>query len=167
MEVTAQTNNIHVYLTDIMSKGRESFGKRERQKKKLQKKKDKEQRKEERKADPGSKPSFDDMIAYVDENGNLSSTPPDPSKRKEIKAEHIDISVAPTAHIPKDAVRQGRVKFFNESKGFGFISDDQTGEDIFVHANSLHQPVKENDKVTYKTERGFKGLSAIDVELVS
>lgn len=149
-----------------MSSGYGGFGKRERQKKKLQKKKEKEQRREERKADSESKSTFDDMIAYVDENGNLSSTPPDPSKKKEIKAEQIEISTPSSASIPKDAIRQGRVKFFDESKGFGFIEDEQTGEDIFVHANSLHQPVKENDIVSYKTERGFKGLSALDVNRV-
>ncbi len=146
-----------------MSKGYGGFGKRERQKKKLQKKKEKQQRKEERKADSGPKPSLDEMIAYVDENGNLSSSPPDPAKKKEIKAEQIEISTPSSSRIPKGAIRQGKVKFFDVNKGFGFIEDDETGEDIFVHSNSLHQDVQENDIVTYKTERGFKGLSALDV----
>ena len=149
-----------------MGKGHESFNKKERQKKKLQKRKDKEQRKEARKSNAGSKQSFDDMIAYVDENGNISPTPPDPSRKKEIKAESIEIATPPSVHIPQDALRNGRVKFFNESKGFGFIHDVESGEDVFVHVNNLVEPVRENDKVMFKTEKGFKGLTAIEVVLV-
>jgi len=149
-----------------MGKGHESFSKKERQKKKLQKRKEKENRKEERKANSGSKISFDEMIAYVDENGNISATPPDPSKKREIKLESIEVSIPPATHLPADAPRQGQVKFFNEGKGFGFIRDDESGEDIFVHVNNLAESISENDKVTYKTERSFKGLTAIEVQLV-
>jgi hypothetical protein len=63
-----------------MAKSSETFNKKENEKKRLKKKKDKEQKKEDRKSNVGKTKSFDDMIAYVDENGNITSTPPDPSK---------------------------------------------------------------------------------------
>ncbi len=62
-------------------------------------------------------------------------------------------------------MNQGTVKFFNESKGFGFINDSATGEDIFVHASGLIDTIKEGDKVTFGTERGKKGMNAVDVKL--
>lgn len=149
-----------------MGRPHETFNKKEREKKKLQKKKEKEQRREERKAGGKDSKSLDDMIAYVDENGNISSTPPDPSKRREISASSIEVSVAPTPDIPQDAERQGKVKFFDERKGFGFIDDSASGENIFVHINDIREPIRENDKVSFKTKRSFKGLVAIEVALI-
>ena len=60
----------------------------------------------------------------------------------------------------------GTVKFFNESKGYGFIKDHESQESIFVHVNGLEDPVKENDKVTFETEMGQKGINAIKVKLI-
>jgi cold-shock DNA-binding protein family len=57
------------------------------------------------------------------------------------------------------------VSFFNESKGFGFIKDSNTGESIFVHVNGLVDTIKENDKVEFDTERGPKGMNAVNVTL--
>jgi cold shock CspA family protein len=149
-----------------MGKPRETFNKREKEKKRLQKRKEKEQRKEERKANAKEGSSLDEMMAYVDENGNITSTPPDPSKKKVIKAEDIVIGTPTFEHRPENLPRTGKVKFFNTSKGFGFIEDVESGESIFVHINNLSQPLSENDKVTFSTERGVKGLSAINVELI-
>ncbi|UPT65198.1 MAG: cold shock domain-containing protein [Sphingobacteriales bacterium JAD_PAG50586_3] len=59
----------------------------------------------------------------------------------------------------------GTVKFFNESKGFGFIVDDNSNKEIFVHVSGLSQPVRENDKVTFDTQEGKKGLNAVNVRL--
>ncbi len=59
----------------------------------------------------------------------------------------------------------GIVKFFNITKGFGFIVDDATGKEIFVHASGLADTIKSDDKVTFDTEKGKKGLNAIDVRL--
>jgi CspA family cold shock protein len=60
----------------------------------------------------------------------------------------------------------GTVKFFNESKGFGFIKDSQTGTEYFVHATGLNDHVGENDEVTFDLQDGRKGLNAVNVKLV-
>ena len=63
-------------------------------------------------------------------------------------------------------MREGTVKFFNNAKGFGFIKPTDSGEDIFVHKNGLIDQIRENDKVRFDTERGPKGINAINVELI-
>lgn len=60
----------------------------------------------------------------------------------------------------------GTVKFFNESKGYGFITPENGSKDIFVHANGLIDDIREGDKVTYDTEEGRKGLNAVKVQVV-
>ena len=106
------------------------------------------------------------MIAYVDENGMITSIPPDPTKKKDIKLEDIEIS------IPKsdpnqilDPVRKGTVTFFNQSKGFGFIRDLETQESVFVHANNLLEEIKEGNLVSFEVEMGQKGPTALLVKL--
>lgn len=61
---------------------------------------------------------------------------------------------------------QGKVKFFNNSKGFGFITPSDSSEDIFVHVSGLIDEIRENDEVTYEVERGKKGMNAVRVEVV-
>ena len=61
---------------------------------------------------------------------------------------------------------QGTVKFFNNSKGFGFIAPDDGGKDVFVHKNGLTDQITEGDKVSYDVEEGQKGLSAINVRVI-
>ncbi|MEE4000567.1 cold shock domain-containing protein [Tenacibaculum sp. FZY0031] len=63
-------------------------------------------------------------------------------------------------------MQEGTVKFFNNSKGFGFITSSESGEDIFVHNSGLIDDIRENDKVRYDTEQGRKGLNAFNVEIV-
>ncbi|MGH1338492.1 MAG: cold-shock protein [Aureispira sp.] len=60
----------------------------------------------------------------------------------------------------------GTVKFFNDQKGFGFITPDDGGKDVFVHANGLIDDIRENDNVTYEVEEGRKGPNAVDVQIV-
>ncbi|UOQ72849.1 cold-shock protein [Hymenobacter cellulosilyticus] len=150
-----------------MGKSQASFGKKENEKKRLKKKNDKADRKEERQASAKKGQSLDDMMAYVDEFGNISSTPPDPNRKKqEIKVEDIRIAVAKQEDMEQDdPIRKGTVAFFNESKGYGFIKDQETQESIFVHANGLLNPIKENDKVTFEVEMGQKGPTAVGVKL--
>jgi len=146
----------------------ETWNKKEREKKKQKERKEKEERRQERKENAKEGKSFDDMLAYVDENGQISSTPPDPRRMTKIKLEDIEIGVPKQRALdPAEAIRKGIVTFFNESKGYGFIKDQQTQESIFVHINALSEPVKENSRVTFEVERGPKGLNAIGVKLVS
>jgi cold shock CspA family protein len=151
-----------------MSKSQETWNKKEREKKKQKSRKDKEEKKQERKENAKENKSFDDMLAYIDENGNLSSTPTDPSKKKRVKLEDIQISIPKQGAIdPADLIRKGTVTFFNEAKGYGFIKDQETQESIFVHANGLLNQVKENSKVTFEVEMGPKGPGAVRVKLIS
>ena len=61
--------------------------------------------------------------------------------------------------------QQGKVKFFNEAKGFGFITDKTTGADTFVHATGLISEIREGDNVQYDVQEGKKGLNAVNVKL--
>ncbi len=62
---------------------------------------------------------------------------------------------------------QGTVKFFNNSKGFGFIKPSDSTEDIFVHSSGLIDEIRENDQVKYDVERGKKGMNAVNVEVLN
>ncbi|MCA8833396.1 cold-shock protein [Hymenobacter pini] len=153
-----------------MGRSQATFGKRENEKKRLKKRQEKEEKKEERQANAKKGQGLDDMLAYVDEFGNITSTPPDPNRKKqEIKLEDIQLGAARVVESDEDSVRTGTVTFFNESKGYGFIKDKATGESIFVHVNQVQaaSPLKENDKVTFEVEMGQKGPSAVGVKLAS
>ncbi len=63
-------------------------------------------------------------------------------------------------------MKEGTVKFYNNSKGFGFIKPADSSEDIFVHESGLIDEIRENDKVKYNTEQGRKGLNATNVEVI-
>ncbi len=142
----------------------ETWNKKEREKKKQQSRKEKEERKQERKESAKSK-NPDDMLAYIDENGNISSTPPDPKKMRKVRLEDIEIGVPKHEPVdPADLIRTGIVTFFNESKGYGFIKDMETQESVFVHINGLKEAIKENNKVTFEVEMTQKGASAINVK---
>ncbi|SNC76175.1 cold-shock DNA-binding protein family [Hymenobacter gelipurpurascens] len=150
-----------------MGKSQATFGKKENEKKRLKKRMDKEEKKEERQANAKKGQALEEMLAYVDENGNISSTPPDPKKKKEIKTEDIRIGAMKQEDMEQeDPIRKGTVTFFNDSKGYGFIKDSETQQSIFVHANGLSGiTIKENDKVTFEVEMGPKGPSAFGVKL--
>ena len=62
-------------------------------------------------------------------------------------------------------MQEGTVKFFNETKGFGFITPSNGGEDIFVHTTGLIDRIRENDKVTFEDKQGNKGMNAVNVKL--
>jgi cold shock CspA family protein len=147
-----------------LARSTETFSKKEKEKARLKKAQDKKERAEDRKANAGKGKSLEDMMAYIDEYGNITSTPPDPSKKIKVNVEDIRIGIAKQEDLPHDTVRNGVVTFFNEAKGYGFIRDMQTEESIFVHINALTEPLKENNMVTFETEQGPKGLSAIKVK---
>jgi len=149
-----------------MAKSQQSFGKKEREKKRLKKKQDKLKLKEERKANSQKGGNWEDMIAYVDEFGNLTDTPPDPTKKKVvIDASTIEIGIPKKEHVYVDPIKKGKVEFFNDSKGYGFIKEQDTNEKYFVHANGLIDKISEGDKVTFELEQGMKGLNAFNVKI--
>lgn len=147
-----------------MGRSQESFNKKEVKNKKDKKRKDKEQKRLDRKDNERSK-NFEDMIAYVDENGMITSTPPDPDRKKDINFEDIAISVPKKQDIILDPIRKGTVTFFNDSKGYGFIKDSETQESVFVHVNNLLEAIKEGNLVNFEIEMGPKGPSAVRVKL--
>lgn len=148
-----------------MARSTETFSKKEKEKKRLKKAKEKIERAEERKSTAVKGKTLEDMMAYIDEYGNITSTPPDPSRKLKINSEDIQIAVPKQEDIVQEIVRTGIVGFFNEAKGYGFIKDMQTQESIFVHVNGLTEPIRENNKVTFEIESGAKGPTAVKVKL--
>ncbi|HKK42951.1 MAG TPA: cold shock domain-containing protein [Bacteroidales bacterium] len=147
-----------------MGRSQESFSKKEIKKKKDKKRKEKEKKRLLKKE--AGKSSFDDMIAYVDEFGMISDTPPDPDKKTEVDVDSIELGAARTESSEnEDPVRRGKVTFYNSSKGFGFIRDLATSDKIFVHHNSLIDEISEEDLVTFEIGKGPKGPMAINVKL--
>jgi cold shock CspA family protein len=147
-----------------MGRSSETFNKREKEKKRLKKAQDKAEKMEERKANAKKGKSLEDMIAYIDENGNFTSTPPDPSKRKEINLEDIQLGVSRPQEEEEEGPRNGQVTFFNSAKGFGFIKDSQSGESFFVHVNELTEQISEGDKVLFERGSSHKGPVALSVK---
>ncbi len=149
-----------------MGRSQESFNKKEVRNKKEKKRKEKEKKRLARK-DTDKNSSLDDMIAYVDEHGNITDTPPDPEQKEEIEAESIEVSVPKSDNTEKDdPIRTGTVSFFNDSKGYGFIRDSITKESIFVHINNATDELKEGNLVTFEIGSGQKGPAAMNVKLL-
>ncbi len=149
-----------------MGRSQETFNKKEVRNKKEKKRKEKEKKRLARKENEKSG-NLDDMIAYVDENGMLTDTPPDPAKKKKAKLEDIEISIPKRAAAEEmDPIRKGTVSFFNDSKGFGFIRDSETQESVFVHVNNVLEEIKEGNLVSFEVEMGQKGPTAVRVKVV-
>ena len=147
-----------------MSKSQESFNKKEVRSKKEKKRKEKEAKRLARRE--GDKTGMDDMIAYVDENGIITSTPPDKGSKKEINLEEIEVSVPKSSSaFGESKIKTGVVSFFNETKGFGFIKDTQNQFDYFFHVNNMIDEIKKGNKVVFDVEKGQRGLVAINIKL--
>ena len=84
--------------------------------------------------------------------------------RKKINPESIQIGVPKREVEEANAIRKGRVEFFNAAKGFGFIKDSENQEKYFVHVNNVSEEIKEGDTVIFETERSFKGMNAVRVK---
>lgn len=135
-----------------------SVGKRENEKKRIAKREEKLKKKEAK-----TKSSLDDMIAYVDENGVITSTPPAENvKKEEINVEEIMIAT-PKKEDEGPVILRGRVEFFNESRGFGFIKNLSSVEKYFFHVNNVVGNISENNIVTFDLERGVKGMNAVNI----
>ncbi len=151
--------------TTEMAKSQQTYNKKEKEKAKLKKREEKQKKKDARKADktPGIE------FAYVDHNGNLTDTPPDPSLKVEIDAEEIVLGVPPQEEGDREAfdpVRQGKVSFYDPSKGFGFIIDNENNEKYFTHVSGIIDEITENDNVSFELEKGQRGMNAVKVQKV-
>ncbi|OBX24047.1 MULTISPECIES: cold-shock protein [Bizionia] len=149
-----------------MAKSQQTFNKSEKEKKRLKKREDKRKKMEARKLEKEDGGGDGIQFAYVDFNGNLTDTPPDPNMRVKVDAESIEVS------IPKrddsdieefDPVRKGKVSFYDNSKGFGFIIDSENQEKYFCHVSGLIDEIAENDAVSFELEKGMKGMNAVKV----
>lgn len=148
-----------------MARPQETFNKKEKEKLRLKKKQEKLKKKEERKANP--KASGEDLYVYVDENGHLVSTPPDPANKIVVAVEDIEIGTAKKEDVEDEPTdRKGTVDYFDTSKGFGFIKEVETGEKYFVHISGLLDEVKEGNLVTFELEKGMKGMNAVRVKKI-
>lgn len=147
-----------------MAKSQNTYNKQDNEKKRLKKKQDKLQKKEERKQQGES--GLDSMMAYVDEFGRITDTPPDPTKKIKVDVNTIEIGVSRREEVAEPAFRTGKIDFFDDSKGYGFIRENSTQDKFFVHVRGLLQEVTEGDTVTFELERGLKGMNAVRVKKV-
>jgi len=151
-----------------MAKSQQTFNKIEKEKKRKKKREEKLKKKLARKEEAKEKGNKGIQFAYVDHNGNLTDTPPDPSLKVEIDAESIEIGIPKKLESdePFDPVRKGKVSFYDSSKGFGFILDTDTQEKFFCHVSGLIDEIAENDKVSFELEKGMKGMNAVRVKKI-
>ena len=148
-----------------MGRSQESFNKKEVRKKKEKKRLDKEKKRLARK-EGDKKGGLDAMIAYVDENGMLTDTPPDPKAKKKTKVEDIEVSIPKQDDTYKaDPIRKGKLTFWNDSKGYGFIRDSESQVSVFVHVNEFQDDIMEGNTVSFEVEKGLKGPAAVRVKL--
>ncbi len=148
-----------------MGRPQQSFNKKEQEKLRAKKRKEKQEKKEARKANP--KLSGEDLYVYVDENGYLTSTPPDPSKKIVTDVESIEISIPKREETEEvDKEKKGIIDFYDTSKGFGFIKEIDSDNKFFFHIKGLLDEVKEGNKVTYELEKGMKGMNAVRIKKI-
>lgn len=143
----------------------DTFNKKEREKKKAQKRKEKQLKKEAKKESESSG-SLEDMMAYVDENGIIRDTPPDPSKKKQVNAKNIELGVPSREKIEIDPVTEGTLIFFEEQKGYGFIKAPDDENSYFVHQNNISGEPRKGAKVKFEKEKGPKGWVAVRVTIL-
>ena len=149
-----------------MGRSKQTFEKNEREKKKKRKREEKEAKKAERKANSKKGASLESMMAYVDHNGQLTDTPPDPKLKVEIKAEDILLGARSFERTTATGPLTGRVVIFNSDRNFGFIKDSLSQEKIFFHTSNLVGEIREGDTVSYETGRSPRGPVALKVTKV-
>lgn len=140
-----------------------SSNKRENEKKKQSKRLEKQKKKETKRTE-GKSTSFEDMIAYVDENGRITSTPPDMNKREDANTEDILISTPKKTEPDAEPVNKGRIEHFNSSKGYGFIKSLTATDKYFFHVSNISGNLKEGDVVVFELERGARGMNAVNIK---
>lgn len=145
-------------------KKRITSGKREREQVKQNKRQEKQKKREER-MNSGSR-TFEEMLAYVDENGVLHSTPQDVNPKEKVDASEILISVPKQSDVKEDLPLTGKVDHFNVSKGYGFIKDASSNETYFFHVTGAPANIAEGDEVTFEIERGTRGMNAVRISII-
>lgn len=142
----------------------DSFSKKENNKKKTKKLQDKQLRREDRKDNNNKGKTLDDMIVYVDVNGHFTSVPPHLQDKDEdlARAKRAQESAA----IDPNADYSGVVTYLSD-KGYGFITEDKTAENIFFHIGQLSLTLDKHTRVTYKKELTPKGFRAIDIRKIT
>lgn len=140
----------------------DTFNKKQREKKKQKKKRDKRDKREQKKLSTNKPPEF----MFVGADGNLTPNAPDPSLRRKVSLEDIDVSVPPSEKSGESKFEKaGFVKFLNYEKGYGFIISDEGDESYFVHVDNLQGPIRDGDQVVFEAGRGPKGPIAEQVRL--
>ncbi len=148
-----------------MSRSQETYNKKEVRNKKEKKRKKKEEKRAKKRVE-GKKSNFDNMIAYVDEFGVITSTPPDPDDKTIVEAKDIELDMTrKDSDADPGYIRKGVLTFFNKSKGYGFIRDSESKQSVFVHVKNLLEPVEENSIVIFELGKGPKGPTAMKVKL--
>jgi len=136
-----------------MSQSQQTFRKKEIAKKKLQKRKEKEEKRAQRQESNDKGKSLEEMFAYVDENGNISDTPP--VKKYEFKEEDLV--------RPEKEYAYGKVSFYNEAGQYGFIRDNETRENVYFNFKILGFVLHQDQKVKFKSKSSRQGLQVTEV----
>jgi len=142
----------------------DTFKKKSLQQNRAKKKQDKLDRKIDRKSNNNKGKDFNDMITYIDENGNFTDIPPSMQIRKIINAKDIPLE---STVILENREYTGIIEVYFFDKSYGFISEQESNEKVFVHGVNLLEKVSPNDKVIYKKEKTPKGFVAIQVKRIS
>ena len=150
-----------------MAKSQQTYSKIEKEKARIKKREEKQKKKDARKAENKSS-TKGIQFAYVDAYGNLTDSPPNPADKIKVDAESIEIGIPKKEDSDEiiDPVHNGKVSFFDSSKGFGFIIDNESQEKYFCHVSGLLDDISENDKVSFELERGKKGMMAVKVKQI-
>ncbi|OJV56377.1 MAG: cold-shock protein [Bacteroidetes bacterium 43-16] len=141
----------------------DTFNKKALQQKRAKKKQDKLEKREERKVNNDKGKSLEEMTVYLDEFGNFTDVPPEQQKRKKINSKDILLGATP---ITEQKEHTGVLSLFFADKAYGFITEDETRETIFVHSNKMLEPITEKDKVSYEKEKTPKGFAAVNVRKI-
>ncbi|WP_129021249.1 MULTISPECIES: cold-shock protein [Edaphocola] len=141
----------------------DTFSKKEREKKKAKKKQDKAEKKEDRKTNNDKGKSLEEMTVYLDENGNLTDVPPDQQQiRKPAAQDHrrnFD-------EAPDDTIYTGMVSLLFTDKDYGFITEDNSRNTVFVHVSKFKEPIQEKDRVSFFKKKTPNGYSAVNVKKI-
>lgn len=151
-----------------MAKSQQTYNKTEKEKQRRKKREEKAKRKEARRAEAKEK-GGGIPLAYVDFNGNLVDTPPDPTQKVEIDADDIVLGIPKKLESDEDKfdpIRKGKVSFFDHNKGFGFIIDSENNEKYFCHVSGLIDEIEENNSVQFELEKGARGMNAVRVKKI-